>query len=413
MKSLTKHTKMHEEVHHGGTEPRRDLRTVLPSAGPIGPQGFGMGFTATSRLPLLAGGAVAPVVDETSGFVLQNYSRSCVTVLRRLLFASLLLVTARAALGVTQFKQGMEAPDFKIKDTAGADVSLSSFRGKTVVLIFGELYHDKTLEACKQIDAVLQDERLKDAGIMPVLVTAQEAKAEDFRTEALKVPMLVLRDTDRKAFGTYQVDVLPSVVVIDKEGHIVSAMGGLMPQMSDEVSDSLLLATGKLSLEQYQKARSTQATPVADETVLKAQRTAALAKQLAQRGLDDLAAEKFAEALKLDGHQITGRIDFGMLLLKGQHFAEAEAQFKAALQQQPGSVEASLGLAYVQAQRGGVELDAAEKTVRDILVRNPVQPRAHFLLGVILQGRGKNDEAMASFKKAAELLLQSQEESMP
>jgi Tfp pilus assembly protein PilF/peroxiredoxin len=325
------------------------------------------------------------------------------------------LLAVVSSRGVTQLKQSMEAPGFKLKDTAGTEVALADLKGKIVVVIFGELYHDKTVDGCRQIETVLKDERLRGVEIVPLLITAQEAKAEDFKLEAAgKVSMMVLRDTERKAFGDYQVTAMPSVVVVDKEGKVVSAVAGLIPQFSDIVSDSLMLAAGKLSNEQFLKARAPQFQAAPDDTVVRAQRIALLAKQLGLRGMDDLAVEKFNEALKLDPHQLDGRVDYGNLLLKRQRLAEAEAQFRAALAVQANSLPATLGLAFVQAQRGGPELDAAEKTVRDILMKNPTQARAHYLLGTILQTRGKMDDAAASFKKAAQLLLeQSQEESLP
>ena len=70
----------------------------------------------------------------------------------------------------------------------------------------------------------------------------------------------------------------------------------------------------------------------------------------------------------------------------------------------------ALGLAFVQAQRGGTELADAERTVRDVLGRNPAYPRAHFLLGMILEQQGKTQDAAASYKKAAQLLLDRSEE---
>jgi Tfp pilus assembly protein PilF len=95
-----------------------------------------------------------------------------------------------------------------------------------------------------------------------------------------------------------------------------------------------------------------------------------------------------------------------MLLLRRQRLADAESEFRQVLQARPNSMQASLGLAFVQVMRGGGELDQAEKTVRDLAARNPNEPRVHYLMGLINEQRGKSQDASASFKKAAQLLLE-------
>ncbi|MEI8198373.1 MAG: tetratricopeptide repeat protein, partial [Phycisphaerae bacterium] len=197
------------------------------------------------------------------------------------------------------------------------------------------------------------------------------------------------------------------VVVIDKAGHVVLARAGMTPQFSDNLSDALLYAAGKLSLEQYELTLHPKAQPAANESdpAVKAGRIAGLAQQLARRGLDDMAAEKYAEALQLDPKQPGAHLGFGMLQLKRGKLAEAEVQFKLLLEQDPKSLEAKLGLAFVQTSRGGGELDLAEQSVREILVANPTLARGHYLLGLIAQQRKKPEEAAQSFKKAAEILM--------
>jgi Tfp pilus assembly protein PilF len=143
---------------------------------------------------------------------------------------------------------------------------------------------------------------------------------------------------------------------------------------------------------------------------VRAERVSQLARQLARRGLDDMAAEKFREALALDPHHVPAHLELGMLMLKQQRLPDAEQQFRAVLADQPLSMRASLGLAFVQTQRGGVELDQAEQTVRELLARNPAQPRAHYLMGLINEQRGKSQDAAANFKRAAQLLLERSDE---
>jgi tetratricopeptide (TPR) repeat protein len=244
-----------------------------------------------------------------------------------------------------------------------------------------------------------------------VLITTQRVTGEDLKTYAAsKLPTIILHDPERAVFGAYEVAVMPSAVVIDAEGRVVHAVAGLSSRFEDTLLDSLLLAAGKLSVEKFDQAMAGQTAAGPSEQAIRAERIAQLAKQLASRGLDDMAMEKYAEALKLDPARIQARQELGMLLLRKKRLAEAEKEFRTVLAADGKSMQATLGLAYVQTLRGGAELAEAERTVRDALAKNPAQAKAHFLLGLILEQKNKPEDAAASFKKAAQLLLERSEQ---
>jgi Tfp pilus assembly protein PilF len=199
------------------------------------------------------------------------------------------------------------------------------------------------------------------------------------------------------------------MVIVDAEGRVVHAVAGLSPRWPDMLTDTLLFATGKLTAERFEQALNPTPTTAPASADVRAERIAQLGRQLARRGLDDLAVEKFTEALKLDPHHLAAHLDLGDLLLKRHRLPDAEAHFRAVLAEQPASVPAALGLAFVQSQRGGDELIQAERRVRDLLAANPSQARAHFLLGLICEQRRQTEDAAASFKKAAQLLLERTE----
>lgn len=329
---------------------------------------------------------------------------------RRIVAIAILLATipcAPRALAVTQLKRGVDAPAIALQDQAGHEVSNAALRDHVAILIFGELYNDKTREACVVVDAVLQDTRLVGTSITPILVVTQEpgAAAPDFE----HLPVTIARDPERKTFGAYQVAVMPSIVIIDRQGHVVHAIAGMIPRLADLLTDSLLYASGKLNADTLDRSLTSQATTQTSDEDLRAERIAMLARQLMRRGLDELAAEKYEEALKLNSKLPSAHLDLGTLLLKHQRLAEAEKQFRTVLAADKDSLQANLGLAFVQTMRGGSELDEAEKTVRALLVRSPSQPRALYLLGLIQERRGKPEDAAASFKKSSELLLERAE----
>jgi tetratricopeptide (TPR) repeat protein len=316
------------------------------------------------------------------------------------------------AAAVTQLERGQAAPEISLATAEGKTITSADFKGQIVVLVFGELYHAKSRDACRQLDAVLKDQRLTGQKIWPVLIVSQRGGTTQPPDETATgpTPATILQDAKREAFGAYRVAALPSVVVLDAQGKVVYAMAGLIPQFADVLRGALMFAAGQLSAEGLEQVLHPQAATQPSEQEVRSGRLAQLARQLARRGMDDLAADKYAEAIQLNPADSVARVGLGQLLLGQHRLAEAEVQFRAVLSAQPESVDGNLGVAFVQTLRGGKELPDAEKIVHTVLARNPSQPRAHYLLGLIQQKRGQNEEAAVSFRKAAELYMEHSEE---
>ncbi|MFI5378357.1 MAG: tetratricopeptide repeat protein [Tepidisphaerales bacterium] len=328
-----------------------------------------------------------------------------------LLIVAACIAWANAAAAVTHLKRGTEAPPLALKDRDGAEVSSAKLRDHVVVLIFGELYHEKTQQAWKTIQAALEDDRLKGQSFVPVLVTAAASRPDDLKAfTGGRITPRIAQDPERQAFEAFRVSAMPSVVIIDREGRVVYAAAGLAPRLGDLVTDAVLYGCGKLSAEALDRSLNPAPATMPSENEVRADRIASLASQLARRGLPELAVEKYHEALGLDAKHTGAHLGLATLLLRQKHLAEAETEFRAVLTAQPDSAQASLGLAFVQTLRGGAELEPAEKMVRGLLARNPAEARAHYLLGLISEQRNKADEAAASFKKASELLLDRAEQ---
>lgn len=306
--------------------------------------------------------------------------------------------------------RGSQAPVLALSDLDGNAFDSARVKDRPSVLIFGELYHQPTRQGCAEINRVLNDPRLAGDTITPILIVAQNAPRLDLKTQAesLGLAGLILHDPDRKAFEAYRVSVMPTVVVVGKDGKIIYSMAGLMPRFDEVLTDALLVGLGRLSPERFDESLHPSNESSLTEEQIRANRITQLARQLGRRGLDEMADEKYHEALTLWPDSIEARLGLGRLNLKRHRIADAEKQFRAVLASNPNMVEATLGVAYVQAVRGGDELTEAERLVRDVLDRDPSQPRAHYLLGLIYEQREKMPEAAASFKRAAELLLERQ-----
>jgi peroxiredoxin Q/BCP len=135
----------------------------------------------------------------------------------------------------TRLAPGDPAPDFTLPDADGNEVSLSSFRGRRVVVYFYPAASTPgcTKQACDFRDSLIQ---LNDAGIDVLGISPDSpAKLVKFR-DAKKLTFPLLSDPSRTVLSAYgafgekslygkkMVGVIRSTFVIDAEGKIEKAM---------------------------------------------------------------------------------------------------------------------------------------------------------------------------------------------
>jgi thioredoxin-dependent peroxiredoxin len=147
--------------------------------------------------------------------------------------------------------EGDQAPDFTLQSDAGTDVTLSSLRGRPVVLYFYPKDDTPgcTTEACEFRDAydVFRERGAEVLGVSPDDVTSHEK----FKTKH-ELPFTLLADPDHKVAEDYGVwgerkyagksymGINRSTFIIDADGKVARAMLGIKPAgHASEVLDSL------------------------------------------------------------------------------------------------------------------------------------------------------------------------------
>lgn len=123
-----------------------------------------------------------------------------------------------------------KAPDFKLKDLKGHDVSFASYRGKVVVLNFWT----KTCRPCMEEMPEIADlaRILKSKDDVAVVTISTDDTAEDARSTLKAVlkdepPFAVLIDPDAtNVTGKFGTTLYPETWIIDKEGVIRARFDG-------------------------------------------------------------------------------------------------------------------------------------------------------------------------------------------
>jgi alkyl hydroperoxide reductase subunit AhpC len=147
-------------------------------------------------------------------------------------------VTILAIAAVTSLSaRAQGAPvNFSFRAVDGEPVSSESLRGEVVVLAFGASWLPLTRNQMEAVKKLADQYASRGVAVYWVSTESESPKSKNYvsddqlRELARKYKVTVLRDPDGVVSKKLGVDQLPSVVIIDKQGHVAATIGGMDPQ---------------------------------------------------------------------------------------------------------------------------------------------------------------------------------------
>ena len=150
------------------------------------------------------------------------------------LICSLCLILAPFSQAAEQVQIHAAAPDFTLPTLEGKDVSLSSLKGKVVLVAFWSIYCHVCRQETPKLNAIYK--KYKDQGLEVIGVAIDREPAgtiqEAVRKDGLSFPILL--DSEKKAMKTYQARALPAVFILDRNGIVVDKKVGIYEWSSPE-----------------------------------------------------------------------------------------------------------------------------------------------------------------------------------
>jgi peroxiredoxin len=150
--------------------------------------------------------------------------------------ALLLAVAARPAAAaiveIVEPVEGSTAPDFTLPDTAGAQVRLSDFAGKAILLTFWSCYTDTCFTTVKVFEELLA--KLGPLGLVAPTVCEEippGLAADNYAglLQRCSTGQKILVDAQREVRGRYRVRQLPTSIVIGPDLKILEIVRGVPP----------------------------------------------------------------------------------------------------------------------------------------------------------------------------------------
>lgn len=129
------------------------------------------------------------------------------------------------ALFIVQFEKKEQAPHFTLKDLNGKEVKLEDYRGKVIFLNFWATWCMPCREEIESMKTLYAE--FKDRGFIILAVNIKEStkKVKAFQ-KSYKMNFPILLDSDGKVSSRYGVRLVPTTVLIDREGYLIgSALG--------------------------------------------------------------------------------------------------------------------------------------------------------------------------------------------
>jgi tetratricopeptide (TPR) repeat protein len=299
-------------------------------------------------------------------------------------------------------KIGQPVPPFVVPALSGQTLKSSELRGKVLVVVYVAAEQKSSEAALSKADAIAR--ALDDQELAVVSLTADVTRVAFFRSmrDRLSIHHPMGLDVGREVYGALGLVVLPTTIVVDREGRLVRVISSYKSDYEHVLGSYVRHALGLIDddeLEEELTTRTYQRNRASDRIA----RRRASARLLRESGLDRDAENELRAALEIDPAHADTRLDLAMLYVDDERLEEAGTLAAAVLKDDPGHRRGKLVLGIVHYHRG--RLDEAEALLREALLLNPDPIRTHYYLGLISEQRGDQSAAITHFKEALGRLL--------
>lgn len=149
-------------------------------------------------------------------------------------FAAVLLLTLPAWAGVAD----VQAPDFTLQSADGRTVSLAQFKGDVVMINFWASWCGPCRQEMPLLDSIYK--QYKDMGFTLLGVNVEpHASSANAWLKQTPVSYPILYDPNSQVSQLYQVQAMPTTVILDRKGIVRFVHNGYLPGDENQYMNSI------------------------------------------------------------------------------------------------------------------------------------------------------------------------------
>lgn len=317
-----------------------------------------------------------------------------------LILVTLLLFTP--ASNAISISHGEVAPAFTLTSVEGKRMSLSSYEGKVVAVIFWRTGQKRSLLALEDAKAILDKYKGKGLEVLSIIEDSdnKEEALMVFKNKGIDYPLLV--DRERRVYGEYGIRVFPTTVIVGKDGKIAYDIPSHPLTYKTKLRGYVKSALGEIDEGQLKEALSPHNVEQ-DKATLEASRMYNLAMKFTESRMFDLAINSAIKSIDAKPDMVKSHVLLGFLYLETDEPDKALETFNKALELDSGSNDAKTGLGGALVIKGDV--DKAIEILEPATKANPYPQMTYYELGKAYEMKGDADKSKNMYKKAIEKII--------
>jgi len=130
------------------------------------------------------------------------------------------------------------APDFTLKALDGSNLRLAEQRGDIMLINFWASWCGPCIQEMPQLDKLAQKYQMLGVQVWGVNVENDSSAAKAYLSK-VNVEFPILFDVDNSASKAYQVEAMPTTVILDKNGTVRSVHRGYKPGYEKKYEDDI------------------------------------------------------------------------------------------------------------------------------------------------------------------------------
>lgn len=327
-------------------------------------------------------------------------------ILRTFIILNLLIFNTSTLLAVAfpfrEFNVGDPVPDVTLMgfEDAKKQVTFSDLQGKPFVAVFwGADIEEKierstkTLEGLETLAQFFQERQVQ---VFTVNVQFDDPAIIEQVVNQAKSNVDVYLDQNRDAYATLGLFIMPTILLVDKDGKVAAGMG-YSHDVVDRLKGEIEIMLGEKTRDQVMAELRPEMKETSEEDK-QSRRHMDFGLVMRKRGQLETSIRELKKAVEIKPDLAQAHFELGCIYLEKGQLDEAEKAFDSALESDPDSIRARVCKTKFKREKG-----LADEAVKDLLVildEHPDTYDALYTLGRSYEDLKKMQEAMDSYKKA-------------